>query len=98
MNPIDEENFTQVLQNIYHKLMVDADDVGMAYDEVFQYVDQFQMDEDMLFSFIKERVEENSTRKKTREVVESLKRSLKDTRLSDDVYDYFINTFMENQK
>ena len=88
MNPIDEENFTQVLQDIYQKLMVDADDVGMAYDEILQYVEKFEMDEDMLFSFIKEKVKENSTRKKAREVVESLKRSLKDPRPSDSVYNY----------
>lgn len=88
MNSIDEKNFTQVLQDIYQKLMVDADDVGMSYDEIFQYVEQFQMDEDMLFSFIKEKVKENSTRKKAREVVESLKRSLKDPRPSDSVYNY----------
>jgi len=88
MNPIDEENFTQVLQDIYQKLMVDADDVGMAYDEILQYVEKFGMDEDMLFSFIKERVQEKSKRKKTREVVESLKRSLKDPRPSDSVYNY----------
>lgn len=61
---IDTEYLDITLQDIYQRLMVDADDVGMAYDEVLQYVEQFEMDEDMLYSFIKEKVEE--TKEKTK--------------------------------
>jgi|TARA_B100000085_G_scaffold19662_1_gene16768 hypothetical protein len=78
---IDTEYLDITLQDIYQRLMVDADDVGMAYDEVLQYVEQFEMDEDMLFSFIKEKIEETKERKKMekgREMMESLKRSLRD--------------------
>ena len=81
MNTIDVENLPELLQNIYQKLVIDADDVGMAYDEVLQYVEQFEMDEDMLFSFIKEKVEEKKESDKGengRDMIESLKRSLKD--------------------
>ena len=75
---IDTENLEQILQDIYQRLMVDADDVGMAYDEVLQYVENFEMDEDMLFSFIKDKVKENRENKKGRDVMESLKRALRD--------------------
>jgi hypothetical protein len=75
---IDIEYLPETLQDIYLRLMVDADDVGMSYDEVMMYVEQFEMDEDMLFSFIKEKVMENKEKKKGREVMESLKRALRD--------------------
>jgi len=61
--------------------VIDADDVGMSYDEVMMYVEQFEMDEDMLYSFIKEKVEETKEKNKTekgRKMMESLKRSLRD--------------------
>lgn len=74
---IDIEYLPETLQDIYLRLMVDADDVGMSYDEVMAYVEQFEMDEDMLFSFVKEKIEENKT-KDGKEVMESLKRSLRD--------------------
>lgn len=75
---IDTDNLEQILQDIYQRLMIDADDVGMAYDEVLQYVENFEMDEDMLFSFIKNKVKENKENKKGRDVMESLKRALRD--------------------
>lgn len=78
MNNIDSENLIEILQDIYQRLMIDVDDVGMTYDEVLQYVEQFEMDEDMLYSFIKEKVEENKEKKKGRDVMESLKRALRD--------------------
>lgn len=81
MNIINAENLPELLQNIYQKLVIGADDVGMAYDEVLQYVEQFEMDEDMLFSFIKEKVEEKKESdkgEKGKDMIESLRRSLKD--------------------
>jgi len=75
---IELEDLPSILQNIYDTMVIDADDVGMAYDEVLQYVEQFEMDEDMLYSFIKERVQEKSERDKGRNVMESLKRALRD--------------------
>lgn len=78
MNTVDSENLPEILQNIYQKLSIDADDLGMAYDEVLQYVEQFEMDEDMLFSFIKERLENKKEKDKGRDMIESLRRSLKD--------------------
>ena len=74
---IDIESLPETLQDIYLRLMVDADDVGMSYDEVMMYVEQFEMDDDMLFSFVKEKIEENK-KKDGKEVMESLKRSLRD--------------------
>jgi|TARA_R110001606_G_scaffold207238_1_gene354923 hypothetical protein len=74
---IDTEYLPETLQDIYLRLMVDADDVGMSYDEVMMYVEQFEMDDDMLFSFVKEKIEENK-KKDGKEVMESLKRSLRD--------------------
>ena len=78
MNTVDSENLPEILQNIYQKLSIDADDRGMAYDEVLQYVEEFEMDEDMLFSFIKERLENKKEKDKGRDMIESLRRSLKD--------------------
>ena len=78
MNTVDSENLPEILQNIYQKLSIDADDLGMAYDEILQYVEQFEMDEDMLFSFIKERLENKKQKDKGKDMIESLRRSLKD--------------------
>ena len=81
---IELEYLSDILQDIYQALMIDADDVGLAYDEVMMYVEEFQMDEDMLYSFIKDKVEETKEKKeidKGREMMESLKRSLRDLSL-----------------
>ena len=78
---IELEYLSDILQDIYQALMIDADDVGLALDEVLQYVEQFEMDEDMLFSFIKEKVEEKKESdkgQKGKDMIESLRRSLKD--------------------
>ena len=75
---IDIDNLEQILQDIYQRLMIDADDIGMAYDEILQYVENFEMDEDMLFSFVKDKVKENKEVRKGRDVMESLKRALRD--------------------
>ena len=75
---IDIDNLPSILQNIYDTLVIDADDVGLALDDVMMYVEQFEMDEDMLFSFIKEKVEEKKEKNKGRDMIESLRRSLKD--------------------
>ena len=78
---IELDDLSSILQNIYDTLVIDADDVGLAFDDVMMYVEQFEMDEDMLFYFIKEKVEETKEKKKMekgREMMESLKRSLRD--------------------
>ncbi len=78
---IDIDDLPSILQNIYDTLVIDADDVGLALDEVIMYVQEFEMDEDMLYSFIKERVEktkENNKVEKGKEMMESLKRALRD--------------------
>tara|TARA_B100000029_G_scaffold482525_1_gene532746 strand:+ start:363 stop:611 length:249 start_codon:yes stop_codon:yes gene_type:complete len=78
---IDIDDLPSILQNIYDTLVIDADDVGLALDDIMMYVEQFEMDEDMLFSFIKEKVEEKKESDKSekgRDMIESLKRSLKD--------------------
>jgi len=64
--------------------VIDADDVGLAYDDIMMYVQEFDMDEDMLYSFIKDKVEETKEKneiEKGREMMESLKRSLRDLSL-----------------
>ncbi len=78
---IDIDDLPSILQNIYDTLVIDADDVGLALDDVMMYVQEFEMDEDMLYSFIKERVEktkENNKVEKGKEMMESLKRALRD--------------------
>ena len=78
---IDIDDLPSILQNIYDTLVIDADDVGLALDDVMMYVEQFEMDEDMLYFFIKEKVEETKENNKTekgRKMMESLKRSLRD--------------------
>ena len=77
---IDIEILPQIVQDIYQRLMVDADDVGMALDEIMMYVQEFEMDEDMLFSFIEEKIEEtkeNKRAEKGKQMMESLKRALR---------------------
>tara|TARA_B100001063_G_C16469835_1_gene407357 strand:- start:208 stop:447 length:240 start_codon:yes stop_codon:yes gene_type:complete len=77
---IDIEILPQIVQDIYQRLMVDADDVGMSLDEIMMYVQEFEMDEDMLFSFIEEKIEEtkeNKNAEKGKEMMESLKRALR---------------------
>jgi hypothetical protein len=78
---IDIDELPSILQNIYDTLVIDADDVGLALDDIMMYVEQFEMDEDMLFTFIKEKVEEKKESdkgEKGKDMIESLKRSLKD--------------------
>ena len=82
---IDLEYLPKILQDIYQSLMIDADDLGMSYDEIALYVEQFKMDEDMLFSFIKDKISEKREKNKSRDVIESLKRNLKDPLPSDSV-------------
>ena len=77
---IDIEILPQIVQDIYQRLMVDADDVGMALDEIMMYVQEFEMDEDMLFSFIEDKIEETKENKKAekgKQMMESLKRALR---------------------
>jgi len=59
MEPIQLEYLADILQDLYNTFMIDADDVGMSFDEICMYVEQFEMNEYMLFSFIKEKEKEN---------------------------------------
>jgi len=77
---IELDDLPLILQNIYDTLVIDADDVGLALDDIMMYVQEFEMDEDMLYSFIKEKVEEtkeNKNAEKGKEMMESLKRALR---------------------
>jgi len=77
---IEIDDLPSILQNIYDTLVIDADDVGLALDDIMMYVQEFQMDEDMLYSFIKEKVEETKENKKAekgKQMMESLKRALR---------------------
>jgi len=81
---IELDDLPSILQNIYDTLVIDADDVGLALDDIMMYVQEFDMDEDMLYSFIKDKVEETKEKneiEKGREMIESLKRSLRDLTL-----------------
>tara|TARA_B100000900_G_C19929302_1_gene452878 strand:- start:163 stop:411 length:249 start_codon:yes stop_codon:yes gene_type:complete len=81
---IELDDLPSILQNIYDTLVIDADDVGLALDDIMMYVQEFDMDEDMLYSFIKDKVEETNEKneiEKGREMIESLKRSLRDLTL-----------------
>lgn len=52
------KNFPEVLQDIYQRLAVDSDDVGMAADEIYAYVKKFNLNRDSLYSFIKDKLAE----------------------------------------
>ena len=81
---IELDDLPSILQNIYDTLVIDTDDVGLALDDIMMYVQEFDMDEDMLYSFIKDKVEETKEKKeidKGKEMMESLKRSLRDLSL-----------------
>jgi hypothetical protein len=78
---IEIDDLPSILQNIYDTLVIDADDVGLALDDIMMYVQEFDMDEDMLYSFIKEKVEETKEKnnaEKGKKMMESLKRALRD--------------------
>jgi hypothetical protein len=47
--------------------VIDADDVGLALDDVMMYVQEFEMDEDMLYSFIKDKISEKKENKDIKE-------------------------------
>ena len=64
---IDIDDLPSVLQNIYDTLVIDADDVGLALDDVMMYVQEFEMDEDMLYSFIKDKISEKKENKDIKE-------------------------------
>ena len=59
MEPIELEYLADILQDLYNAFMIEPDDVGMSFDEIYMYVEQFEMNEDMLFSFIREKAKEN---------------------------------------
>ena len=59
MEPIELEYLADILQDLYNTFMIEPDDVGMSFDEICMYVEQFEMNEDMLFSFIREKAKEN---------------------------------------
>ena len=59
MEPIELEYLADILQDLYNAFMIEPDDVGMSFDEICMYVEQFEMNEDMLFSFIREKAKEN---------------------------------------
>ena len=52
------KNFPEVLQDIYQRLAVDSEDVGMAADEIYAYVKKFNLNRDSLYSFIKDKLAE----------------------------------------
>ena len=52
------KNFPEVLQDIYQRLAVDPEDVGMAADEIYAYVKKFNLNRDSLYSFIKDKLAE----------------------------------------
>jgi len=64
---IDIDDLPSILQNIYDTLVIDADDVGLALDDVMMYVQEFEMDEDMLYSFIKDKISEKKENKYIKE-------------------------------
>ena len=64
---IDIDDLPSILQNIYDTLVIDADDVGLALDDVMMYVQEFEMDEDMLYSFIKDKISEKKENKDVKE-------------------------------
>ena len=77
---IELDDLPSILQNIYDTLVIDAADVGLAVGDIMMYVQEFQMDEDMLYSFIKEKVEETKENKKAekgKQMMDSLKRDLR---------------------
>ena len=81
---IELDDLPSILQNIYDTLVINTDDVGLALDDIMMYVQEFDMDEDMLYSFIKDKVEETKEKneiEKGRDMIESLKRSLRDLTL-----------------
>lgn len=50
------KNFPEVLQDIYQRLAITADDIGMSADEIYAYVKKFNLNKDTLYSFIKDKL------------------------------------------
>ena len=49
-------NFPETLQDIYQRLAVTPEDVGMSADEILAYVKKFNLNRDTLYSFIKDKL------------------------------------------
>lgn len=52
------KNFPEVLQDIYQRLAIEPEELGMAADEIYAYVKKFNLNRDSLYSFIKDKLSE----------------------------------------
>ena len=52
------KNFPEVLQDIYQRLAITSDEIGMSSDEIYAYVKKFNLNKDTLYSFIKDKLTE----------------------------------------
>ena len=50
------KNFPEVLQDIYQRLAITADDISMSADEIYAYVKKFNLNKDTLYSFLKDKL------------------------------------------
>jgi hypothetical protein len=88
-------NLQETLQDIYQRLMVTPEEVGMSVDEIYAYVKKFNLNRDSLYSFIKARLakpmsKENKKQPTYEEYLEILKakRAFQGTNYADSMVFY----------
>ena len=52
------KHFPEILQDIYQRLAIEPEDLGMSSDEIYAYVKKFNLNRDSLYSFIKDKLAE----------------------------------------
>ena len=50
--------FPEILQDIYQRLAIEPEELGMSSDEIYAYVKKFNLNRDSLYSFIKDKLAE----------------------------------------
>ena len=52
------KHFPEILQDIYQRLAIEPEELGMSSDEIYAYVKKFNLNRDSLYSFIKDKLAE----------------------------------------
>ena len=52
------KHFPEILQDIYQRLAIEPEELGMSSDEIYAYVKKFNLNRDSLYSFIKDKLSE----------------------------------------
>ena len=65
----DGDIFLETLQNIYNQLGIEPEEVSQSPDEILHYVKLYDLDEDTLYTYIKDLVKESEGKALKEEVI-----------------------------